>query len=274
MFFLVKNGFSPVATVSEIKEDFRYLGIVELAILIAVSANSIYSGDTFSPFLYFLIFLAVILAERHMMVALLIPKHNIKERFEFITKEKKSAKRAIVFLLSFLILLSSWGIIAYMAKLSMETREYTKILTLMIPWYIAIYGVWFGYLLYLKGKYTKFVLSLLSQKKRKDEKTVFLFHRDIYLTHLPTHHLDEKLKKEISIHNEDFHYGTINVAVEREGDLKMALLAHDIDARSRAAMRAALRAIKISFPKKFESGNYNEGEIREMENIIRRYLFA
>ncbi len=264
-----------MATITELREDFLYLGIVELAVLIGVSANAVYLGDFHGAFFYFLLFVGVIILERCIFTALIIPKQKgIREIFEKIMVEKKAAKRKISFLLFLLIILSSWGIVSYITKIYLDSRDYVKILTLVTPWYIAIYGAWLGYLIYMKNRYTKLVIALLSKKKMKTGKIAFLYHGDKYITMVPVSAIDdEKLKKEIAIHNEDFRYGNFNILVEKLGNLKLAVMTSGGDGKLRVNMKGALRAIKISFPKKFEEGNYNDAEVQEIENIIRRYLF-
>lgn len=153
-----------MATIDEIKEDFLYAYLVELAFLISLIFNFAYLNMWNKIILYSLIFWAIFVFEDKIMNSLILPKIRDLERiFELINKWKRYAKIAITFYLSLLIVLSSWGIIAYISRY--VQIEAVKIIVEILPFYIAIYVGWLLSLTYIKSRYTKLVLYLLKKKR-------------------------------------------------------------------------------------------------------------
>jgi len=272
-----------VATASEIKEDFWYLFLLELALILGVTGNCIYAGDFESALIYFLIFIGVIISERLVEKALLIGKErNLRVKFEWIYREKHNAKRSAVLLLITLIILSSWGIISYIAKFQRYFRDYARIVTMVLPWYVAIYTIWLIYLIYLKHRYMKFLLSLLSKKKNWGKITRIILMVDAKkIIDLSSENLDRKTEsiilKEIADGKMDFKLGNYIVMVEIKEPLKLAVVTNgEIKSKQdlRIKMKDALKAIKIAHPKKIEDGNFTESEKEEIKNLLKRYILA
>ncbi len=263
----------------EIKEDFKYAVLVELGILIAAAANVLYSGDFENFFLYVLIFLAVILGEWLAEKGLLISKErNMVVKYQKIIDEKRSAKRAIALLFFILIVLSSWGVLSYLTRIYYNTRDYARALTLMLPWYIATYAVWLGLLIYMKEKHVKLLLALLSKKRNegKIRYVLLLFGAEVLVREsFVSDGSEEKLAELLAEHSEDFRYMGMQISVAWVGKLKLGVASTGpLSSKTRLKMKDALRAIKIAYPKKFETGEFNVVERKELEAIIRRYILS
>jgi len=268
-----------VASTSEIKEDFKYAILVELGVLIAAAANVLYSGDFETLFLYVLIFLAVVLGEHLAEKGLLISKErNIVVKYQKILDEKRRTKRSIAFLLFLLIVLSSWGVLSYLTRIYYNTRNYTRALTLMIPWYIATYAVWFGLLIYMKEKHVQLLLSLLSKNRNegKIRHVLLMFGAAVLVREsFVADGTEEKLAEQLAEHSEDFRYMGMQISVACLGKLKLGVASTgQLNSKTKLKMKDALSAIKIAYPKKFENGEFTTVERRELEMIIRRYVLS
>jgi len=88
---------------------------------------------------------------------------DLKRIFELINRWKRYSKIGIAFYLSLMIVLSSWGIIAYISRY--VQIEAIKIIVEILPFYIAIYVGWLISLTYIKSRYTKLVLYLLKKRR-------------------------------------------------------------------------------------------------------------
>ncbi len=153
-----------MATIEEIKEDFLYIYIVELAFLISMLFNLAYLKLWSQIVFYSLVFWAIFIFEDKILKSMLLTKtKDLKRVFELIRTWRRQAKMALVFYLSLLIILSSWGIVAYISEFI--KIDVIKIIVEILPFYIAIYAGWLLSLSYIKAKYTKFVLSLLKKKR-------------------------------------------------------------------------------------------------------------
>ncbi len=267
--------------ISEIREDFAYAAIIEVAILIACVANALYSGEFDTALLYVLVFVGVLVLQGKIERGIIISRErNLKRKFEMILGEKRRSKRIAVSLLVLLILLSSWGIVSYLANFHRETREYAKVITMVVPWYVAIYTGWIIYLSYLKGRYTKLLVSLLEKKRNwKRVRYVLLLHGDKVIAQLsPEPRGEVERKKLVALakrHGEDFRLASMNVLVSTLGSLKLVVaVTGDADSDLRVRMMDALKAIKIAYPRGFQTGEFKESDILEVENLLRRYLLA
>jgi len=143
-----------------------YLFGIEFALFLAVSADSLYRNDTLSAFNYFLALVWVYVVELKILRRFYIVKEkDLKKKFEVLDSEKKKGKRALALSISFLILLSSWGIIAFLTNRYGEYMRYVRSITLALPWFALVYFGWVVYLGYLKRKYVKFLMALVKKKK-------------------------------------------------------------------------------------------------------------
>ncbi len=153
-----------MATIEEIREDFIYVYLVELAFLISLIFNFAYLNLWNEVILYSLIFWAIFMFEDKVMKSLILQKtRDLKRIFELINRWKRYSKIGIAFYLSLMIVLSSWGIIAYISRY--VQIEAIKIIVEILPYYIAIYVGWLISLTYMKSRYTKLVLYLLKKKR-------------------------------------------------------------------------------------------------------------
>jgi hypothetical protein len=166
--------------------------------------------------------------------------------------------------------------VAYIVNYERSLRDYIRIVTTAVPWYVAIYTGWVVYLAYLKERYTRFLLKLLSSKKNWGKvRGVYLLHGNKPIAILTQGGTREEILEEVKKHTEDFTAGKAQVLLSTLGPMKLAVeVDGTVKSDLRVKMRDALRAVKIAYPKKFESGDYNRGEVEEIRNILRRYLLA
>ncbi len=154
-----------MATIEELKEDFFYVYIVELAFLISIIFNFIYYGDWNNVIKYSLIFWGVFITEDKILNSFVISKSkDLKEIFYLIRRWKKLAKAALAFYLSILILFSSWGIIAYLSVYMNNIYDISFTIVQIFPFYIAIYAGWLLSLSYIKAKYVKLLLAIVKRR--------------------------------------------------------------------------------------------------------------
>jgi len=268
-----------VATIEEIKEDFFYLYVVELALLLAVISNFIYYGQWITTLTYVLLFWAIFISEDKILKAILLSRtKSLKEIFNLLSIWKKLGKAAMAFYLSVLILFSSWGVIAYLSQYVGHADDVIRAVTPILPIYIAIYAAWLVYLSIMKNKYTKLVLSLLQEKSPKFKiHHIFLVHKKGNLIAVvslkPLGDKERtKIKNEILKRSQDFHWKNMNVAIEREKDLKLALIyTGKIPQTTRAKMKSLLKKLLIVYPS-LKEGKVEKHEIEFLEEDIKRDL--
>lgn len=154
-----------MATIEDIKEDFFYVYIVELAFLISIIFNFIYAEDWNNVIKYSLIFWGIFITEDKILNSLILSKlKDLKEIFHLIRKWKKLAKAALALYLSLLILLSSWGIISYLEIYMDHIKSIAAIVIQIFPFYIAIYAGWLLSLSYIRAKYVKLLIAILKKR--------------------------------------------------------------------------------------------------------------
>ncbi len=268
-----------MATIEEIKEDFFYLYVVELALLLAIISNFIYYGQWIITLQYVLLFWALFISEDKILNGIILSKtRSLKEVFNLISSWKKTSKAAMAFYLSLLILFSSWGVIAYLSEYVGHANDVIKAVTPILPIYISIYAIWLIYLSWMKGKYTKVVLSLIQEKGTKFKiHHIFLVHRKgnliAILSLKPLGEKErEKIKNEILRRSQDFHWKKMSVAIEKEKNLKLALIyTGKLPQAMRAKMKSLLRKLLIVYPS-LREGKIGEHEIEFLEKDIKRDL--
>ncbi len=268
-----------MATIEEIKEDFFYIYVVELALLLAVISNFIYYGQWITTLTYVLLFWALFIAEDKILNAIILSKtRSLKEVFNLISSWKRISKGALALYLSLLILFSSWGVIAYLSQYVGHANEVVRTVTPILPLYITIYALWLIYLSWVKAKYTKLVLSLLQERSPKFKiHHIFLVHRKGNLIAIVSlkplgEREREKIKNEILKRSQDFHWKKMNVAIEKEEDLKLALVyTGKIPQTTRARMKSLLKKLLIVYPS-LKEGKIGKNEIEFLEEDIKRDL--
>ncbi len=266
-----------MATIREIKEDFFYLYVVEIAFMIALIFNNVFVNAYLNAFEYFLIFLGIFIGEDKIYKAFLLRKStNWKEKFLLLEKLKSGAKASLSFFLVLLIFSSSWGIISFLSGFWEYTIQFSALLTYIIPWYIGIYVGWLVYLSYLKGRYKKLIISLL--KGREEKLRIYhllLLHKEgKLLAVISLHPLGEKerekLKKEIILRKQDFHWNGLKVAIEEEQNLKLALIYKGkITQKLRLKMKDSLRKILLAHPG-IREGSLTPEEVYDVESLLKR----
>ena len=152
------------------------------------------------------------------------------------------------------------------------------ILVIFIPWYMTIYGVYLGVLIYKKDKCVKTIYSLITRKREKEEiKHIVLLHGNTLIVRISKteNGFENEFIEEVAKHSEDFRYMGMNVAIIRMGKMKMAV-AHTgkISALTRSKIIDTLKSIKISYPKEFQNGEFNKGTRMEIEQIIKKHLLS
>ena len=153
-----------MATIEDIKEDFLYAYLVELAFLISIIFNFIYANDWNNVIRYSLIFWGIFITEDKILKSFILSKlKDLKEIFYLIRVWKKIAKAALALYLSLLIILSSWGIIYYLRIYMDHIESIAPIIIQIFPFYIAIYTGWLFSLSYIRAKYVKLVLAILKK---------------------------------------------------------------------------------------------------------------
>ncbi len=268
-----------MATIREIKEDFFYLYVIEIAFMIALIFNNVYLRNYIFAFRYFLIFLGVFILEDKVYRALMIAKaRSLKDKFLLMEDYKSRGKASLTIALVILIFSSSWGIISFLSGFWENSVKFSAELTYIMPWYIGIYVGWLTYLSYLKGHYRRIILRLL----KKGEEKLKIYH--LMLIHSgggiialislrPLGEKErEKLKKEIIAHTQDFHWNGMKVAIEEEKGLKLALVYQGkITQRLRVKMKDTLRKILIAHPS-VKDGKVDVEEAYDIENTMRRNI--
>jgi len=270
-----------VATIQEIKEDFFYLYIIELAFMIALIFNEIYLLDYIFAFRYFLIFLGIFLLEDKFYRAFLISKSKtLKDKFLLVENFKSKAKAHLTVTLVILIVSSSWGIISLLSGFWEYTIEFSSELTYILPWYIGIYVGWLVYLSHLKSQYKKLILRILRKQNIKLKiYHLILVHNSGKLIALVSlkplgEKEQEKLKNEIIVRREDFHWNDLKVALEEEKSIKLAVVYKGmLTQKLRFKMKNILRKILIAHPA-VKNGEVNVDEIYEIERVLQQELLG
>lgn len=88
-----------MATIEDIKEDFLYAYLVELAFLISIIFNFIYANDWNDVIKYSLIFWGIFITEDKILKSFILSKlKDLKEIFHLIRVGKKLQRRPLLYI--------------------------------------------------------------------------------------------------------------------------------------------------------------------------------